>query len=885
MRLLYVLLFFPVCLFSQTLIRGVVKDSLESPISAVNVQLIEKETNALLDFKTSNEKGFFELSTNHSSQKQLIVKITSLGYKTFFSEITIGQNIVHLNDIFLSKDIIEMKTVVIKTDFRDVIENNDTVSYNLKKLLNGSEQKLKDIINKLPGLSIDEQGKINYQGKKIDDFLIEGDEYYGSQHQLGTEHITSQMIQDIEVLKNFQNLSSINGFENSKRTALNIYLKEEYKNVIKGDVENEAGYKNRYRQHNYVYNFASKVKLDFISDLNNTNDQSITVQDYLELKRGLESDILNETSSSTTRVDDNVPSFLFSEDDVNKRNVQFYSLNFSNKISKTKKVSGSSLLNIHNQDEFLKSKQVFFANENVNVNNNTIIDGSSVFNSNKIKIENKPNERNYYGYTLSLNYNKDKNHNSVNNEVESSLEATTFNENKLTSQINFGQLYVHKIKINDSYLFEYNLSNDFTGYDNQISLSSNYEFLNLNFENNNFDISQKSKGYLNKFVFYSKLNKKTRFGSLIFNIGSSLDNEHFQTSLNELNPEFNSKFNLIGVSNYFGMSFSKTKTRKINYSFGFKIVQSQFHFFGKRENVLTLLPNINFNYEISKKASLSLSYRRDFNTISAGKVLPNSYIENFRTIRSFSEANYGTILPINSLNLTGHYADFASNFISVFGIVHNNKQQEVGINTTNSNTITTNQYQFVNLSNTSIAFFNLEKKLKKIPWSIRFETVQTLIRYKNLINDVDNIFNTAQNKSKINILSYFKSNDFNVSLGIEYATNNTENETVDSKNKFSKTTPSLKLNGLIFSDKLVWDVETKFIKFSTNTFAQQDIIELNPRLEYLHKNWNFTIKGVNILNIRDNNIRVKNNSQMSFFETTEFNSLSGFVNFGFTYSF
>jgi hypothetical protein len=849
------------------------------------MQLIDKETNVLLDFKSTNGDGFFELSTKQSAQKHFILKATSLGFKSSFTEIKIENNIAPMSDIVLFRDILEMKTVVIKADFRDVTEKNDTVSYNLKRLLNGSEQKLKDIINKLPGLSIDAQGKINYQGKKIDDFLIEGDEYYGNQHQLGTEHITSQMIQDIKVLKNFQNLSSINGFENSKRTALNVYLKEEYKSVIKGDIENEAGYKNRYRQHNYVYNFASKVKLDFISDLNNTNDQSITVQDYLELKRGLESDILNETSSATTRVDDNVPSFLFSEDDVNKRKIQFYSLNFSNRTSKTKKVSGYSILNIHNQEEFLNSKQVFFAEENVNVNNNSTIDGTSVFNSNKIKMESKPNERNYYGYTLSLNYNKDKQNSSIINEVEKSLENKRFNENKITSQTNIGQLYVHKIKIDENYLFEYNLSNDFKGYDNQIGLNSNEEFLNLNFENSNFDVSQESKGYLNKFGFHSKLKTKTKFGNLLFNVGSSLDNEHFETFLNESNPEFNSKFNLIGITNYFGMSFSKKKSTKINYSFGFKIVQSQFHFFGKKENALTFLPNVSFNYEISNKASLNLSYRRDFNTVSAAKVLPNSYIENFRTIRSFSEVNYGTILPVNSLNLTGHYADLPSSFISVFGIVHNNKLKEVGINTTNTNTITTNRYQFVDLNNTSHAFFNLEKKSKKIPWSIRFETVQTLMRYKNLINDVNNIFNTVQNKTTLNVLSYFKSNDFNINLGIEYVTNNTENETVQNKNNFSKTTPILKLNGLIFSDKLNWELETKFIKFSTSTFAQQDIFEVNPRLQYQHGDWNFSLRGVNILNIRDNNIRVKNNSQMSFFETIEFSSLSGFVNLGFTYSF
>lgn len=885
MKLLTVLLFLPLCLFSQTSIKGFVRDSLQNPISSVNIQLIEKETNVLLDFKSTNENGFFDLSTKKSLSMSFIIKATSLGFKPSFTEIKIQNNIAPMSDIILHKDIIEMKTVEIKADFREVIDRNDTVSYNLKKLLNGSEQKLKDIINKLPGLSIDQQGKVNYQGKKIDDFLIEGDEYYGTQHQLGIEHITAEMINDIKVLKNFQNLSSISGFENSKRTALNVYLKDEYKNTIKGDIENEAGYKNKYRQHNYIYNFASKIKLDFISDINNTNNQSLTVEDYLELKRGLESDISNETSSVTTRIDDNVPSFLFSEDNVNKKEIQFYSLNFSNKLSKTKKVSGYSMLNIQSQEESLNSKQTFFADDNVNVNNISTIDGASAFNSNKIKIENKPNARNYYAYTLSVNYNRDKQNSNLYNEVLESSENTSFNENTTVSQTNIGQLYVHKIKINESYLFEYNLFDDFTSYNNEIGLKSNESFLNLNFNNSIFDISQKTKGYQNKFGFNSKLRAKTKFGSIIFSAGSSLDNEYFETFLNELNPGFNSKFNLISNNNYLGVGFFKKKTTKFNYSFGFKLLYSQFHFFGKKENVLTFLPDISINYEISKKASLNLSYRRDFNTVSVGKIIPSNYIENYRTVRGFGEVDYGTILPVNSLNLTGHYSDFQSNFISFFGVVHNNKLQEVGINTTNTNTITTNRYQFVDLNNTSYVFFNLEKKSKRIPWAIRFETMQTLTRYKNLINDVDNIFNAVQNKSTLNILSYFKSNDFNASLGIEYVNNKTENETVNNENNFSRTTPVLKLNGLIISDRLNWEIETRFIKFSSSNLDQKNIIEVNPRFQYKYGDWNFSLRGVNIFNIRDNNVRIKNNSQASIFESTEFSSLSGFLNLGFIYSF
>ncbi len=278
---------------SQTSIRGTIKDSLQNPVSLVNVLLYNKLDNVLIDFKQSSNLGQFELVCPDAETKNFILKASFLGYKTFiFAFNTDGNSSIIDKNIILKNYVVAMKEVIIKADFRDVAEKNDTITFNLKRLLNGSEQKLKDVLKKLPGLSIDGNGKIKYKGKKIDDLLIEGDEFYGNQHQLATENIKSEMIEKIEVLKNFQNFSSIVGFNNTSRTALNVSIKEAYKNTIKGDIEAEYGYKNRYRQHNNIYNFASKVKVNFISDINNTNNLVFTVNDYLELKKGVQHEIL-----------------------------------------------------------------------------------------------------------------------------------------------------------------------------------------------------------------------------------------------------------------------------------------------------------------------------------------------------------------------------------------------------------------------------------------------------------------------------------------------------------------------------------------------------------------------------------------------------------------
>lgn len=151
----------------QTVIRGTINDSLENPIPLVSIRLYSTQDNSLLVFKQSNNLGQFELVCQDTEIKSFQLKANFLGYKPFFFEFnTDGHSVVIEKSIVLNNDVVAMKEVVIMADFRDVTEKNDTISFNLKRLLNGSELKLKDVLQKLPGLSIDGNGKIKYKGKK-----------------------------------------------------------------------------------------------------------------------------------------------------------------------------------------------------------------------------------------------------------------------------------------------------------------------------------------------------------------------------------------------------------------------------------------------------------------------------------------------------------------------------------------------------------------------------------------------------------------------------------------------------------------------------------------------------------------------------------------------
>ena len=233
MRIIFVFLFFYLSSYSQQL-KGTVKDSSNTPIPFANIQILEKSTSKSAFFSKTDENGVFSIDCKNV-EFPTVLKITHLSYEK--KELVINDH--SYIKVVLNEKTTTLKDVIIEQNTFDIVEKNDTLKYNLKKILNGSEFKLKDVIEKLPGLSIDESGKIRYNGKKIDYLLLDGDDFYNDQHQLATENLTPEMIEKIELLKNYQDLSSIKGFESSGATALNIGLNEKFKKFTK--ITSEVG--------------------------------------------------------------------------------------------------------------------------------------------------------------------------------------------------------------------------------------------------------------------------------------------------------------------------------------------------------------------------------------------------------------------------------------------------------------------------------------------------------------------------------------------------------------------------------------------------------------------------------------------------------------------
>jgi hypothetical protein len=258
---LILIAFFPNILFSQEqqTISGICKSIEEEKISNANVIVKDVSSNAILCYTSTNEEGYF-LAKFKSTQAEILLSISFLGYRTFEKKVNLPIINSNLGTLILEKDTNELKEIIIESEKKAITIKGDTTVYNVKKFLNGTEDNLKDLIKNLPGIRINSNGKIEVNGKVISELLIDGENLYKSQHQLATENLSSKIVESIEYYKNHVPFDKIKSDSISDQTALNVIIKEEYKKKFKGHIASENNFSKRYKVNSTIYNLHKKIK-------------------------------------------------------------------------------------------------------------------------------------------------------------------------------------------------------------------------------------------------------------------------------------------------------------------------------------------------------------------------------------------------------------------------------------------------------------------------------------------------------------------------------------------------------------------------------------------------------------------------------------------------
>ena len=117
-----------------------------------------------------------------------------------------------------------LKDVIVKAP--DIIQKSDTLVYSMSKWAQKQDRNMADVLRRLPGVEVAEDGGIKYNGEPINKFYIDGSDFVNDRYGVATNNISPDDVASVEIMENHQPIKVLEGLEFSQQAGLNIKLKE-----------------------------------------------------------------------------------------------------------------------------------------------------------------------------------------------------------------------------------------------------------------------------------------------------------------------------------------------------------------------------------------------------------------------------------------------------------------------------------------------------------------------------------------------------------------------------------------------------------------------------------------------------------------------------------
>ena len=262
-------------------LSGTVTDSLNNPLAYATIIAKPIDKDVTMQFTATKGSGAYFLELYKGVQ--YTISVNMMGFKT--SNFTYIPSNDSKKNIVLNEDVTQLDEVTVEFELPIEIKK-DTIIYKVDKFVTGEERKLKDILKKLPGIEIDQEGTVTSQGKKVTHVLVEDKSFFGGNSKLATDNIPADAVKNVEIIDDYNEISFLKGMTITDNMALNVKLKDGKKKFIFGDIESGNGNDNFYKTHANLFYYHPDFNINFIGGLNNTNDKVFTFKDYQNFTGG-----------------------------------------------------------------------------------------------------------------------------------------------------------------------------------------------------------------------------------------------------------------------------------------------------------------------------------------------------------------------------------------------------------------------------------------------------------------------------------------------------------------------------------------------------------------------------------------------------------------------
>lgn len=743
-------------------VTGTVSDTVnKKQLSNSSIVLLKKKDSTLLQFTRSANSGSFSLQTEPG---HYVIMITYPGFADYEDSLEVLDKPVDLGPIYLTPRSKLMEEIIIRKTVPAIRMKGDTVVYKADSFRVQPGATVEDLLKKLPGITVDKNGKITAQGERVKKIMVDGEEFFSDDPTIATRNLQAGMVDELEVFDKKSDQAEFSGIDDGKRTkTVNLKLKEDKKNGYFGKVEAGSDFNNYWSNSAMLNYFKGKKKIAGHGLMASDGRTGLNWEEMMNYggMGNMESE-MNDQGGMMISIESSDEDFDFGRFEGEGLPRSWSAgLQFSNKWDKDKKsFNGNYRFKKLNNDAVVSNRTQnilpdtsFYSNERSRVQTSKL--SHTAEGTYNIKIDSSSSIKIFAGGV----YGTGRNAMELSSESITPGGDTVNKGNRIVTSANetqgFNSNITYRKKFNKpGNTFSFTFRQNYSNKESDGFLKAENSYFDSKGQTVREDVIDQEKINKNKRMTYSgrasythPLSKKS---FLEFNYSLDKNNTYslrrtleksgptsdkYETEV----PALSNEFDFTSWSNQGGINYRYAKPKKINYSFGGSVAFTSFTQKDlKRDTVIkynfvNFFPQANMNINMKGNKNLSVRYsgRTEQPTINMLQPVADN-IDPFNVYIGNPDLN----LAVNhDLNIWLNKYDMLSE--SGYFLNYSFTLNQNAFSTRNfTDSIGRRVYQTVNVDGVfnNRLYFNINKKLKKPNVNVSFGPEINFGQYVNYVN-------------------------------------------------------------------------------------------------------------------------------------------------------
>lgn len=226
----------------NTELEMILQDSkTKEPIAYATVYLMPQGDTTITNFALSDPKGKVEIDEIIGGKYE--VNAEMIGYKPYVKVHNLTGWHNDLGIILMEEDPEYIDAATITALANPVTIKKDTIEYNAAAFHVGENAMLEDLLKKMPGMEVADDGTVKVNGEAVDKITVGGKTFFFNDPAMAVKNLPAKVVEKIKVIDKDKEDAEFTGVstQSDRQKVMDVQLKEEYQKGWFGNAKISGG--------------------------------------------------------------------------------------------------------------------------------------------------------------------------------------------------------------------------------------------------------------------------------------------------------------------------------------------------------------------------------------------------------------------------------------------------------------------------------------------------------------------------------------------------------------------------------------------------------------------------------------------------------------------